>query len=150
MTLAEFANLLDRYGSDPASWPPDVRHHANAILGTLPEATALLAEAQAVEKLVRNHAPTPDISPEVMARLHRATMARLPQSSRFSWRDRLAKLIPSSAPAVTWAPRFAMAIAAAAILGITAGGQLSYRMSPTSSSTEMFAMSTYYLPLDVR
>ncbi len=49
---AELADLIDGWGGNPARWPPRVRARIATLSVTVPEAPALLAEAQELDRLL--------------------------------------------------------------------------------------------------
>lgn len=57
LSVGTFADLLDQWGPDLARWPQQQRSDADALLGTSPEAAALLAEALALDDALRNSQP---------------------------------------------------------------------------------------------
>ncbi len=66
--LAEFRELLDRYGSRPEHWPADGRAEMLRLCAEDPQARALLAEAEALDALLRETA-VPPAAPDLAARL---------------------------------------------------------------------------------
>lgn len=71
MPLPRFERLLDARGPALGAWPARDRAAAAALLAASPEAARLLAEARALEVLLREGMPRP--APEAVARLRAAT-----------------------------------------------------------------------------
>jgi hypothetical protein len=64
MTLVEFTRLLDVYGADRARWPAEGRAAAAHLVARDAEAWKLLAEAEALDRVLRS-APVPALAVEV-------------------------------------------------------------------------------------
>jgi hypothetical protein len=63
MTLAEFANLLDVYGGERTRWPAEARAAAAHLVSREVEARRLLAEAEALDRVLER-APRPALAVE--------------------------------------------------------------------------------------
>jgi hypothetical protein len=63
MTIAEFAHLLDVYGSDRTRWPVEARACAGQLVARDKAARRLLAEAEALDKTLER-APLPSLAAE--------------------------------------------------------------------------------------
>jgi len=63
MTIADFARLLDVYGSDRTRWPVEARAGAGQLVGRDKAARRLLAEAEALDKTLER-APLPSLAAE--------------------------------------------------------------------------------------
>ncbi len=66
--LAEFRKLLDRHGSRPEDWPAEKREELQRLCAEDPQARNLLAEAEALDALMRETA-VPPAAPDLTARL---------------------------------------------------------------------------------
>jgi hypothetical protein len=154
MILSQFMDALDCYGSALEQWPDSERRAAEALLAISPEAVAELAAARRVEAFVRDNDPAATLGPDAVVRLTNTVLARLPAQARAQqrvspWRDLLGRL-GLSGPRLEWAPRFAMSMAVAAVLGVAAGDHLLNSTTQQVSASELLAMSNSYLPLDLR
>jgi hypothetical protein len=63
MTLAELGQLLDVYGADRVRWPAEVRAAAAPLIAKDAEARRLLAEAEALDRVL-DSAPVPPLAIE--------------------------------------------------------------------------------------
>jgi hypothetical protein len=63
MTLAEFERLLDVYGGDRTRWPTEARAAAAQLVARDAEARRLLAEAEALDRVLER-APLPALAKE--------------------------------------------------------------------------------------
>jgi hypothetical protein len=63
MTLAEFERLLDVYGADRARWPAEARAAAAQLVAKDADAQRLLAETEALDRVLQN-APVPALAAE--------------------------------------------------------------------------------------
>jgi hypothetical protein len=63
MTIADFAHLLDVYGSDRTRWPVEARACAGQLVARDKAALRLLAEAEALDKALER-APLPSLAAE--------------------------------------------------------------------------------------
>lgn len=152
MILSQFMDALDRYGSVLDLWPAAERSAARALLANSPEAVSELAAAQRVEAFIRDNDPAAALGPDAVVRLTNVVLARLParpQPRVSPWRGILVR-IGLSGPRLEWAPRFAMSMAVAALLGVAAGDRLVDSTTQRVSASELLAMSNSYLPLDLR
>jgi ferric-dicitrate binding protein FerR (iron transport regulator) len=78
MSLERFSAIVDAYGADPARWPARERAAAQAFAANAPQAQALLADAEALDRaLGASVAPGPD-----EAALQRALAGRANPSAR--------------------------------------------------------------------
>lgn len=152
MNLSQFITALDRYGSALDRWPPAEGEAAHRLLASSPEAAAELAEAARVEHFIRSNDPAAAIGPDAVVRLTNMVLARLPAQPNRTvprWESLLRRLGLHGARLV-WAPRFAMSMALAALLGLAAGDRLTSVNAQQVSPTELLSMSNSYLPLDLR
>jgi hypothetical protein len=60
MTMAEFAQLLDVYGSERTRWPAEARAAAAHLVAVDPAARRLLAETEALDRIL-SRAPLPGL-----------------------------------------------------------------------------------------
>ena len=106
MTIERLRDILDAYGADPLHWPPNERITAQAFAARDPRAVALVAEAEALDRLL-DMAPVQAPSAALAARV----LARRPKVSWLQslWRD----LFPGT-PA--WRP--ALGLCAALMMGV--------------------------------
>lgn len=109
--LTLLRRLLESYGADPARWPAERRDAAMRCLEKSAEARALRDEAAGLDAAL-DQAGAPAPAPELMAAILSAATAPRP-------RFRAAAIWPFG-PA--WKP--VTTLAAAAILGIVAGSQM--------------------------
>jgi hypothetical protein len=58
MSLTQFQDLVDRYGSEPGAWPDDRRLLAQSLLTQSPEARQILGEATALKDAMSGPALT--------------------------------------------------------------------------------------------
>lgn len=116
MTDKDFANRLDRLGSDLSVWPAADRRKAEALLASSPQARAALHRAEDLDRLLRQAAAVPVIDERRIARVMAATMtaiaAQEPKTSPF------ARLIDRLSGG--WMPQLGTA-ALFGMLGILAG-----------------------------
>lgn len=151
MTLEQFADMLDRLGAKPSGWPMPERDAAQALLAASPEAAALLAEAQAIEDFVRANDPAAGISDADVTRLSNAVLSRIPAqppSRQPGWRAALEALGQALGAGREWGPRFAYSTAAAAVLGLLAGGFIPASQVQPTSAVDLLSMSHTYLALN--
>jgi len=119
MSLAQFAELLDAHGADPARWPDPSRASAQVLLATSAGARAALERAAKLDVLVARHCARAGSGRQAEVRV----LARLEVPLPPQRRGLLARLLPAAllefdfAPA--W-PRFA-ALAGVAVLGFAVG-----------------------------
>jgi hypothetical protein len=100
MSLHRFARLLEGRGADLVRWPAAERAAAEALLAGSPPARRLLAEARALDALLRDGLPSPD--PDAAGRVRAAVarrVARLPRPAPPSRGMRLVRGLRSLAPA---------------------------------------------------
>jgi hypothetical protein len=107
MTLAEFARLLDVYGADRTRWPAETRASAAHLAARDVEACTLLAEAEALDRVLQS-APVPALA------LEAALAERIVAAAQRS--PRMVKL-PDSAPAAAGAPGRSAAMVPAVAVG---------------------------------
>jgi len=88
MTMAELAQLLDVYGAERMRWPAEARELAAHLVASEAEAGRLVAEAEALDLLLRR-APVPGLAVEaglaeriVAAAQRSPRIVRLPGSAR--------------------------------------------------------------------
>ncbi len=91
---AELARLLDTWSGNPARWPPRARARIAALSATVPEASALLAQAHALDRLL-------DAAREAPARV---SPARMPALTDRIMAAALAES-PAAMPAIATAPQ---------------------------------------------
>lgn len=91
---AELARLLDTWSGNPARWPPRTRARIAALSATVPEASALLAQAHALDRLL-------DAAREAPARV---SPARMPALTDRIMAAALAES-PPARPAIATAPQ---------------------------------------------
>lgn len=116
MTLARLQRLLDVHGTDPARWPQPERVAAERLLAADGGAAAALAQARALDALIRRDAAAQADAAGVLRVL--AARPLPPQRRRFLWRRWPSELLTLDfAPA--W-PRLA-ALAGVAALGFVIG-----------------------------
>ena len=107
MTLDEFKNLIDAYGADRNRWPDDRQGAAEQLLEASEPARELLAEAEALDRLLAQVTPVA-VSPafkERIAAIPGSTRQERRAGRRAGWRLGLQ----------TWVPRFAGMTAALAL-----------------------------------
>lgn len=152
MTLNQFADALDRWGSALAHWPERDRDAAFALLEVSLEAQDMMAEAVRLEALVLAYDPAQAIGQDALVRMMNSVMARLPAAAppRRSWWAALQDQLGLHGATREWAPRFAMSMAVAVVLGLLVGDRLPYNDSQQLSPMETLAMSNTYVPLDLR
>lgn len=112
MTLQRFSALLDAYGADARRWPSAERAAAVAFARDSAAASALLAEAAALDAMLDT-----DVVAAASPQAHRALLAALPQRRGGRW-DELLALLGGWRIA---APSMAMALLAGINLGATTG-----------------------------
>lgn len=110
LSLERFAALADAYGGDVDAWPVGERDAARALLDADDRAGAILADARALDALLRE---APVAAPD--AALTGRVLAQAPR--RVDWRDALAELLPFRA---AW-PAPAL-LSAALLAGLALGG----------------------------
>lgn len=60
MNILQLQQLLDRHGSDPLDWPPDLRTAAERLIATDPAAAAAQEGARELDALIARHVqPSP-------------------------------------------------------------------------------------------
>jgi hypothetical protein len=105
MSLAEFARLLDVYGAERTRWPVEARAAAAHLIATDAEARRTLAEAEALDRLLKR-APVPGVAFEAaLAERIVAAAQRSPRIVRLPGAQRAAVSAPEPAstpnPSVT-------------------------------------------------
>ena len=87
MTLADFERLLEVYGGDRTRWPAEARAAAAQLVAREPRARLLLAEAEALDRVLER-APLPSLASEaalaerIVAGAQRSPrMVRLPEGA---------------------------------------------------------------------
>lgn len=153
MTLDQFGALLDRHGAQPEQWPAEERDSARRLLASSPAAAARLAQAERIERLMRDFDPGKEVGQDALLRLSNSVFAGLrdkPVRRRPWWRAAFDHLGSALGAGQEWGPRVAVSVATAAILGLVTGGLLPTGESQTSSAVELLAMSKPYSPLDAR
>jgi hypothetical protein len=101
MTLAEFEQLLDVYGADRTRWPVEARAGAAQLVTRDVAARRLLAEAEALDRVLQN---APAAAPAAEAALAERIVAAALRSPR------MVKLPPSSEAAASAEPIRAAAL----------------------------------------
>lgn len=153
MTLDQFTDLLDRFGSRPDQWPAPERTAAEQLLAASAETAARLRQAQRVDSLMHRFDPGGVIDQAAVIGLSNSVLARLPPMGARRhpwWRAALDHLGTALGAGREWGPRLAVSVAAAAILGLVTGGLLPTGDTQELSAVELLAMSNTYLPLDLR
>jgi hypothetical protein len=118
MTLSEFEHLLDGYGADRTRWPLKQRSAASALLAASPDARRLLAESEALDRVL---AQAPGAKPRDLD----ALAARIVATASVTPRLAHATSIPSqgtirpSARQDVW--RAAALLAASLLIGVFVG-----------------------------
>ncbi|EGF91288.1 hypothetical protein ABI_27030 [Asticcacaulis biprosthecium C19] len=110
MTARRFRDILDAYGADPARWPDGEREDARAFAASNPEAAEWLAEARALDDMLR---VVDEIA--VTERLHFQTVAKMIAAND------VGGPMPAVKPrrlAVFWAGAGVAACLAGAVLGM--------------------------------
>ncbi len=95
MTIADFAHLLDVYGSDRTRWPVEARAGAGQLVARDKAARRLLAEAEALDKTLER-APLPSLAAEAALADRIITTAR-----------RSPRMVPASNMTAAGGPRVA-------------------------------------------
>jgi hypothetical protein len=96
MTMAEFARLLDVYGAERTRWPGEARAAAAVLMASDTEARRLVAEAQALDRLL-DRAPVPDAAVETaLAERIVAAAQRSPRIVRLPSAQQVAEAAPAS------------------------------------------------------
>ncbi len=144
MKLRAFADGLDRYGADLAKWPATPGQAARALAAGDRRAAALLADAAGFEAALRAGDPAATMdearAERLTRRVMRLTAERLPAPP-----PRLAaggrRRVWATAPR-GWVPRFAMPMAAAAMLGGWLGLHLPAHDAADASPASLAALVT--------
>lgn len=151
MTLDQFIGGLNRWGAALAQWPEHERAEAMTLLEASAEARDAMAEAVRVEAFVRAHDPGRAVDRDAVVRMVNSVMAHLPAAPPpRSWWAALQDWSGLGGSGREWAPRFAISMAVAMVLGLLVGDRLPYNDSQNLSPMEALAMSTAYNPLDLR
>jgi hypothetical protein len=124
MTLTEFEHLLGVYGGDRSRWPTEARNAAGHLVARDAPAQRLLAEAEALDRVLER-APLPPLAREVVL-IDRIIAAALRSPRVVRTQDvKQAATMPSNAAAVislansrTAATQRRLRVGAAAISGI--------------------------------
>lgn len=146
MTLDEFSATLDRRGAGIAGWPEAERKAAMALLARSTEAQVLLVGATRLEAFVQANDPANAVGRDALVRVMNGVMANVPKAPpprRLSLAQWLG--LPGE-----WLPRFAVSMAAAALLGVVVGGRLPVNTVEQLSPIEALAEAGSYQPLDLR
>jgi hypothetical protein len=99
MTMAEFAQLLDVYGGERTRWPAEARAAAAQLVAVDPAARRLLAESEALDRIL-SRAPLPGLPIEAeLADRIVAAAQRSPRIVRLPGVQRTAEAAPAEAPA---------------------------------------------------
>ncbi|MGV8831129.1 MAG: hypothetical protein ACOH2N_04065 [Devosia sp.] len=149
MTIEEFEDGLDQYGSDLADWPEDRAALAHDLLARSEQARQSFALAKSLDDGLDNLLKTPIAAPRGLA--DRIVASASPPTHtaavlQFSPPDALP--VTAAAPPRSrsfWQPqRFSM-IAAAMLVVCFIGGVITARtVSPTTASTESVYISAIY------
>ena len=118
--LAEFRELLDRYGNRPEGWPAPRREEMLRLCEENPRARALLAEAEALDAVLRETAVAPAVPDLAIRLLQRA--AATPQEGHATAPARKAAPPPAAndnRPVMRWLA--AGWLAASLLIGIWLG-----------------------------
>ena len=119
MDLARFETLVAAYGATPQRWPEEEREAAEAFARTDARATALLAEADAVDALLFAH-----LVPEPTRTLRAMVIESAPNKRRLAGRLRL------------WLSGIALALAAAS--GVLAGSAATAALEPVTTNVVLY------------
>jgi hypothetical protein len=104
MTLAEFARLLDVYGAERTRWPVEARASAAVLVSGDAEARRLLAETQALDRVLER-APVPgSVVETALAERIVAAAQRSPRIVRLPVAPRVAEEASAGEAAVLPAP----------------------------------------------
>lgn len=167
MKLEQFSALVDAYGSRPEHWPRALRGEAGRLLGSSPQAAALLARAERLDRLVVDWATgtEAEIGDAEVERVVDAVMARLPAQAGLSaatgaspgalssrrWLGVIEWGLASLSIGREWAPRFALSLVVAVGLGLVVGSVVADRTQASYTSVQMLTMArSSYSPLDPR
>jgi hypothetical protein len=95
MTMAELARLLDVYGAERTRWPAEARAAAAVLVTSDAHARRLVAEAEALDRLL-DRAPLPDVAVEAaLAERIVAAAQRSPRIVRPPSNHRVAEAAPA-------------------------------------------------------
>jgi hypothetical protein len=125
MTLAQFVELLDIHGADPARWPDPSRAVAQELLAADAAARAALAGATDLDALIVRHCGRAGLhaderyEKQAMTRVLARLEAPLPPQRRGLWPRLLPAALLEFDLAPAW-PRFA-ALVGIAVLGFAVG-----------------------------
>jgi hypothetical protein len=115
MTMAEFAELLDVYGSKRARWSAEARAAAAQLVAADPAARRLLAETEALDRIL-NRAPLPGLPVEAaLADRIVAAAQRSPRIVRLPGAQRVAEDASAEEEAASGSPRAAAGANAAVV-----------------------------------
>lgn len=156
---AELARLLDTWSGNPARWPPRARARIAALSATVPDASVLLAQAQALDRLLdatreapaqvspaRRPALTDRIMAAAMAESLPALPANAPAPQPTSDNVVAFRSKPTHRPAPMRGWQTAGLIAASLMAGIYLGGSLN--LTPVLQElAEAAGMSTIIDPV---
>jgi hypothetical protein len=121
MTLAQFVELLDIHGADPARWPDPSREAAQELLAANADARAVLAGATDLDALIARYCGRASLraDEQAMTRVLARLEAPLPPQRRGRWPRLLPAVLLEFDLAPAW-PRFA-ALVGIAVLGFAVG-----------------------------
>ncbi len=103
MTIKEFQRLLDLHGGDRRLWPPALRDDADALLAGGGAAAEMMAEAQALDRLLEaatDAQPRPGLAADIMAMAAATPQNTAPATSRLPTRPILGGLAGLAASAL--------------------------------------------------
>lgn len=136
MDLAEFEDLVDRFGDDIGRWPPERRAAAQAYLATSGEARALLRQAGELRQMFET-APRPMAPPDLAARILARAVAEPPPSP------------PAPAPSARRFGRLAAMLAGCFVVGFALGSGRAVAVGDGEVTAEVTApaAAAIYTPL---
>ena len=120
MDLARFETLVAAYGATPHRWPEEEREAAEAFARTDARATALLADADAVDALLFAH-----LVPEPTRTLRAMVIESAPTKRRLTGRAKL-----------WWS---GLGLALAGVSGMLAGSAATAALEPVSANVQMYS-----------
>lgn len=128
MTLAEFKNIIDTFGTQPEDWPEDAKKPLQALLESSAEAQLVFAEQTELERMLGQ------LQAPMFSELEQKILNQsLPP--RQSWLDKLvAWIIPDSFSLQLWRP--ALVACFPLVVGIVVGNYFSFGVSDQELALE--------------